>query len=158
MGGKPNNTSIHNSIGGISDNHKHLNMFEPPLIFRESKPQPPLEGNKSATVGNTENSFGSTSRRNSNTSQHFGYGLSRITSSSSSLNLNAYLTDDDDDNDINSALMPELNRSSSISTRYSLKVFNNNCNHHHHNNNNRINCKTSSIMKITTSQKKVIQP
>lgn len=120
-GGKPNNTSIHNSIGGISDNHKHLNMFEPPLIFRESKPQPPLEGNKSATVGNTENSFGSTSRRNSNTSQHFGYGLSRITSSSSSLNLNAYLTDDDDDNDINSALMPELNRSSSISTRYSLK-------------------------------------
>lgn len=41
-GGKPNNTSIHNSIGGISDNHKHLNMFEPPLIFRESKPQPPL--------------------------------------------------------------------------------------------------------------------
>ena len=119
-GGKMNNMSIHNSIGGINDNHKHLNMFEPPLIFRESKP---LEGNKTASASNTENNFGSTSRRNSNSSQHFGYGLSRITSSSSSLNLNAYLTDDDDDDGdvLNSASMPELNHSSSISTRYSLK-------------------------------------
>ena len=98
-------------------------MFEPPLVFRDamaSQQQVSLDGKSSGSGDITASGVGISSRRDSNSSQ-FGYGLSRITSSSSSLNLNAYLTDDSD-HSIHSNV-------SNISTRYSLKNKGNNQTH-----------------------------
>ncbi|KAK6455769.1 serine/threonine-protein kinase [Scheffersomyces xylosifermentans] len=66
---------------------KYTDLMEPPPIFGLN-----VGHSSSSSSHNSTTSIDSGSRKNSISS--YGYGLSRITSSSSSLNLNAYLTDD----------------------------------------------------------------
>ncbi|KAK6205326.1 kinase-like domain-containing protein [Scheffersomyces amazonensis] len=67
------------STGSRSSNHNNDHILSPSAQFTST-----FDSNKG----------GDTSRKNSISSSQFGYKLTRITSSSSSLNLNAYLTDD----------------------------------------------------------------
>ncbi|KAG7663683.1 uncharacterized protein J8A68_002799 [[Candida] subhashii] len=114
--------------------NKYIALAEPPPIFALTSKQPlppqqqqpvplsPSHSRKSSNESRDEQLLGSpiSSRKNSISSQVFGYGLSRITSSSSSLNLNAYLTDDEGGS--SSGLMKHH---STLSTKYSLRSYRN---------------------------------
>lgn len=78
---------------------------------------PPLFGNAIPTQSTTQSSSAACSRKNSISSVRSG-GLSRITSSSSSLNLNAYLTDD------TYSLTSVKDSAASGRSKHSNKVFN----------------------------------
>lgn len=97
---------VTNKLGVEETKKKYTDLLEPPPIFglNVAHPAPVKEVSKSSENNSQSSSLftsptsvfnDSVSRKNSVTSVNStGYGLRRITSSSSSLNLNLYLTDD----------------------------------------------------------------